>query len=1046
MKDTRSKRTNASLNAKRKSRPADISNADDTNILRLLRYLESTRQSQSPFNQPTPASEPSPANEIEPQPAPSPQQHALFAFINSHLNRWLVDLDRRLAELQRYAQSNPQARKLALRAAAVVSAGLATVLLATLLFGIGYVWIASQLPPAEELRSRSHQFATTQILDKDGNLLWEIIDPTGGRRTYVTLDQISPYLIASTLATEDRYFYINVGVDPIAIARAVFSNFSEGQIVSGASTITQQLARNIFLDPKERTERSFSRKIREGVLAVEINRRYSKDQILEFYLNQIYYGNLAYGIEAAARTYFGKSASELTLSEAAMLAGLPQSPAIHDPFVNPNGAKARQQIVLGLLVEAGYITLEQARDAAAEPLEFQDLAFPLEAPHFVSLVRQELEQNVPPAYIYQAGLQVYTTLDPHLQAIAEEAVLKRVNELADRNVSNGALVAMDVTTGNILALVGSKDFRDEKINGQVNMITSLRQPASTIKPLTYLAAFERLGWTPSTLMLDVPVEYPDDSGNVYRPRNMDDQFHGPVSVRAALANSYNIPAVKTLEKVKISALKEMAARLGITTLNRNNYGLSLTLGSGEVSVLEMTGAYQAIANQGILVQPTTILKITDNFGREIKPVRPQPRRVLHEAHAYLITHILADNEVRTPAYDPDGTLQLSRPAAAKTGTTNDFRDSWTIGYTPEILAGVWVGNADNQPMVEVDGVTGAGHIWRDFMERAHEGRPIHTFIRPPSIIEMEVCADSGTIPSEACPETHVGVFFQEQPPLGPEHDIHRLIEIDLNTDLLANEFCRTNVGRKYYRIYPPDGREWALEQGIEQPPRQYCPSNNLGAQLSKPVDNISVRGIIDIEGTVRAPKISYYQLELGAGTDPEEFMVIQEPTYQIVVRDLLATFDTTQVANGAYTLRLLVSDQIGGFTEDRIRILVDNPPGAVALRTPITTPPPTFTPTPTKTPIGSPVATVPPLPTVWSTPAVILSPTAVATAMTLSSPTSRTVTILPSPVNSPSVTATATVASVELFETPTPTLVPEPTEYNTTYSTDPLNIPPQPSP
>lgn len=823
---------------------------------------------------------------------------------------------------------------------------------------IVYFWYASQLPPAEELLTRRLQFATSQILDRDGNLLWEIIDPTGGRRTVVPLEKIAPDLIKATIATEDRFFYVNVGVDPIAITRAVYYNVSEGEIVSGASTITQQLARNVLLTPAERTEQSLSRKVKEAVLAMEINRRYTKDQILEIYLNQIYYGNLAYGIEAAAQTYFGKHAAELTLPEASMLAGLPQSPAIHDPYLNPQGATARQADVLGLMVEAQYITTAQAQAAKTAPLNFQEMAVAFSAPHFVVFVRQELEKIVPPEYIYQAGLQVQTTLNPRFQAIAEEEVRRQVDALAARNVTNGALVAMDVTTGQILAMVGSKDFRDEQIDGQVNIVTSPRQPGSTIKPLTYLAAFEQLNWTPGTLIMDVPVEYPDGTGGVYQPRNYDDKFHGPVLLRAALANSYNIPALKALEQVGVGSLQQMAARLGITTLTRPDYGLSLTLGGGEVPLLEMTGAFQAMANAGVLTPPTAILKITDSFGRDIEPARRQPRAVLRPEHTYLITHILADNEARTPAFGPNSPMRLSRPAAAKTGTTNDFRDNWTIGYTPDMAVGVWVGNADNTPMNGVSGVAGAGPIWHNFMERAHEGLPVRDFTRPPAIIELEICADSGTRPGEACPERRREIFFSEQPPPGPEFDIHQLIDIDLNTGLRANEFCRSRVERRYYRVYPPDGRQWALEHGFEQPPDGYCPSTNIVAHITSPADGVTVRGPLTLEGAATAANFAHYQIEVGLGTGPQAFAVIHGPVNQIVEQGVLGVFDTTQVENGPYTLRLVVFDQTGGATEARTRVLVDNPP---ATPTPTPTPTPTVTataPLPTDTPTAT--ATLPP--------------------------------------------------------------------------------------
>ncbi|MFN8458100.1 MAG: PBP1A family penicillin-binding protein [Anaerolineae bacterium] len=839
-------------------------------------------------------------------------------------------------------------RKAALNSWLVLLFGLAAnVVVALAIAAMIYVWIARQLPSADELRSRSFQFATTQILDREGNLLWEIIDPSGGRRTDVSLNQISPDLIKATLATEDRYFFLNVGVDPVAIARAVYYNLSEGEVVSGGSTITQQLARNVFLSPEERIQKSWGRKIKEAVLAVEINRRYSKRQILEIYFNQIYYGNLSYGIEAAARTYLGKSAGELTLAEAALLAGLPQSPALYDPYTNPDAAKTRQLQVLALMVEAGYITPVQAEAAKATPLELRDTNFNLKAPHFVYLVQQELERNIPAAYLYQAGLRVYTTLDPHLQSIAEEEVNAQVADLADRHVGNGALVALEVSTGQILALVGSTDFHNEQIDGQVSVVTALRQPGSTIKPLTYLAAFEKLNWTPSTLLMDTPVEYPDFAGNAYRPGKRRPSIPRAGLLREGAINSYNIPAVKTLDKVGLEALKEMAARLGITTLTRTDYGLSLTLGSGEVSLLQMTGVYQAIANKGWLIPPTTILKITDAVGREVEPIRSQPRQALRPEHAYLITHILADNEARAPAFGLDSPLHLSRPAAAKTGTTTDFRDNWTIGYTPDLVAGVWVGNSDNTPMLDVGGVSGAAPIWHNFMERAHENWPVHDFKRPAGIIELEVCADSGTLPSEVCPRRRTEIFFQDQPPLGPEQDLHQWVELDRASGLLVNQFCRGNIEKRYYQVFPPDGRAWAIEHGIAQPPTKACPSENIVARLTNPVDNAAVRGTVEIKGSAVAPRFAYFQLELGAGTNPQDFQVIQGQTKPWIRKDLLARFDTTQLANGPYTLRLVVYDDLGGFSEARVRMLVDNPPASIIIRTPVTTPP--FTPTLTLT-------------------------------------------------------------------------------------------------
>ncbi|RME45130.1 MAG: penicillin-binding protein 1C, partial [Caldilineae bacterium] len=811
---------------------------------------------------------------------------------------------------------------------AIFVLGLIAVLGSLLVAGagvLGYAWLAAQLPSPEELRSRRFQFRTTAIYDRNGNLLWEINDPNFGRRTDVPLHRIAPALRNATIATEDRFFYQNVGVDPIAVVRAVYYNLTEGSIVSGASTITQQLARNVLLPPEERSAQTLQRKVKEAVLAVELTRRYSKNEILEIYLNQIYYGNRAYGVEAAAQTYFGKPASDLSLAEAALLAGLPQSPAVYDPYTNPEGAKRRQEVVLQLMVEAGYITAEEAKAAAEEELHFREPSLELAAPHFVNYVRAELEAAYPADLIYQAGLRIETTLDRRLQTIAEEEVARQVDALADKHVTNGALVAVQPQTGQILAMVGSKDFRDESIAGQINMAVSPRQPGSSIKPIVYLAAFEK-GWTPSTLIMDTPVEYPDGAGGVYRPVNYDEKFHGPVSVRVALANSYNIPAVKALEFVGIPAMKEMAARLGITTLTRDDYGLSLALGSGEVPLIEMVGAYQAMANGGVSIRPYAIARVLDAEGRDITPPRPAARPVLRPEHAYLMTNILADNDARTPAFGPNSALRLSRPAAAKTGTTNDFRDNLVLGYTPDIVAGVWVGNADYTPMVGTTGLSGAGPIWHNFMERAHEGLPVRDFTRPPGIVEIEVCADSGTLPSEVCPERRTEIFAVDQPPLGPEHDIHQLIDIDLNTGKRANAFCRTNVETRYYRVYPPDGREWAIAHGIEQPPEEYCPSTAITARITAPADGETVRGTIPIEGHALAANFAYYVLEYGIGTEPQAFGRLTEPKTDLVEGGVLGMFDTTQLPNGPYTLRLVVYDQTGGGLEARVRVQIDNPP------------------------------------------------------------------------------------------------------------------------
>ena len=509
-----------------------------------------------------------------------------------------------------------------------------------------YYSIASSLPSVSDLQQHTSQFETTRILDRNGDLLYEILDPNAGRRTDVPLNKISPALVAATIATEDKDYYSHPGYDVWAIIRAIWQNYTSGGIVSGASTITQQLARSLLLSP-EQHQQTYLRKAREIILAAEITRRYSKDQILEIYLNEIYYGNLSYGIEAASETYFGTTADQLTLSQASFLAGLPQSPAVYDIYTNRDATLARQQEVLNLMMQVSYeqnciyvsnndqpvcVTPADVASAAAETRNstFQPPSVNMRYPHWVNYVRSQLEASYDPQTIYRSGFTIYTTLDPTLQDYAQQLVTNQVAALANNNASDGALVAIRPSTGEILAMVGSADFNNTAISGQVNMaVSETRQPGSSIKPVNYVAAFEK-GWTPATLIWDVPSQFPpsgdpNDTHPPYIPNNYDNKFHGPVTVRTALANSYNIPAVKTLQFVGVygdHGMIAMAQRLGITSLTRNDYGLSLTLGGGDVSVLEMTGMFSVFANSGVRVPPVSILKIVDYQGNVVYQYKP----------------------------------------------------------------------------------------------------------------------------------------------------------------------------------------------------------------------------------------------------------------------------------------------------------------------------------------------------------------------------------------------------------------------------------------
>ncbi len=633
----------------------------------------------------------------------------------------------------------------------------------------GYAYYTRDFPPTDKLAERQVP-RSTFIYDREGNLLFELFDSQAGRHMSVTLADLPSYVIDATLAVEDPSFYDNPGFDPRHIVRAFWQNIQEGGIVSGASTITQQLVRNVFFDEKERYEQSYNRKIKEALLAFQVSQRFSKDEILQMYLNEIWYGNLSYGIEAAAWSYFNKHARELTLAEAALLVGLPQAPNAWDPFINYRAAKARQATVLERMVINGYLTPEEAEAAKNEPLALAPRNVDIRSPHFVMYVRDLLEQRLGRDRLRQGGLRVYTTLDPRLQSLAEEAAREHIAKIKSLNANNAAVVAIDPRTGEVLAMVGSVDYWDVSIQGQVNMAVAERQPGSTLKPFTYATAFAKLGWAPSTILIDQPTDFPGGQGMPpYRPKNHDLKFRGPVTVRWALAASLNVPAVLALQAVGVPSMVQTLHRMGITSLTDvDRLGLAVTLGGGEVKLVDLVYAYAAFANNGIQVgrpvppaervpgmreyEPVAILKITDEMGNVLDEYRPPAgKEVISPQIAYLITDILSDDEARAPTYGRHSFLDIGRPAAAKTGTTDNYRDGWTVGYTPQLVAGVWVGNADNAPMKDVYGVSGAGYIWGTFMKRALEGMPAIPFQRPDGLVRATTCKITGQLATAACP-------------------------------------------------------------------------------------------------------------------------------------------------------------------------------------------------------------------------------------------------------------------------------------------------------
>ncbi len=629
-----------------------------------------------------------------------------------------------------------------------------------------YNFIFKDLPSAVDL-TKKRQIVTTRILDRNGRLLYRIYQDEN--RTIIPLEQIPQDLINATIAIEDKDFYHHHGFSFKGIFRALIHNLKEDNL-QGGSTITQQLVKNRLLNNK----RTIRRKLREILLAILVEGMYSKDEILQMYLNEVPYGGSTYGIEEAAWKYFDKPAKDLSLGQSSMLAGLPVAPSVYTPFgPNPELSKRRQEEVLRRMVEDNFITIEDAYHARNEQLSYSKNIIDIKAPHFVMYVKKLLAEKYGEKVLQQGGLEVRTTLDLSLQRQTQKLVSEEVEKLSNLNVHNGAALVTNPQTGEILAMVGSKDYFDFENDGQVNVTLRPRQPGSSIKPLTYSLAFEE-GQTPWTKIKDSPVTYHIPGSKPYSPKNYDNKFHGTVSIRQALANSYNVPAVKTLAKLGVDNLVDHGEELGITTWDdRQRFGLSLTLGAGEVLMTDMAKVYGSFANGGYAVDLDPFLKI-ENYKGEVlyqnecfdDPGICQKNQSLKPLTAYRITSILADNQARIPAFGRYSVLNIpDQEVAVKTGTTNNLRDNWTLGYTSDRLVGVWVGNNDNQSMSQVaSGVTGASPIWNNIMRLMLDQDNPHQFVWPDGYQEVKICLPTGTLPCKSCPQISQEVFKQGQIP------------------------------------------------------------------------------------------------------------------------------------------------------------------------------------------------------------------------------------------------------------------------------------------
>jgi len=784
---------------------------------------------------------------------------------------------------------------------------------------------AFNLPTPDKIIRR--EGFSTKILAREGEVLYDIF--ANQRRTPVPLDEVPLFLRQATIAVEDKNFYKHQGFDPTGYLRAIY-NIVIFKRLQGGSTLTQQLVKNVLLTP----ERTIFRKIKEFILAIQIERKYTKDEILQMYLNEAPYGGTAWGVEAAAEVYFGKKVKDLNLVESAVLAGLPQRPSSYSPYSsNPKAYIARTTDVLRRMREDGYITAEQEEAALAQlpGVEFQARGASFKAPHFVQYVQKILEERYGERVVEQGGLRVTTTLDLELQEAAEAIVREEIAKVESQRITNGASVALNPETGEILAMVGSKNFNDPNYDGQFNAaVQALRQPGSAIKPVTYVTALKE-GYTPSTLIMDVATVFPGGVGQPdYTPVNYDGKFRGPIQLRYALGNSINMAAVKMIAMVGIKDTLETAYDLGISTLKPDKetlerVGLSLTLGGGEVRLLELTGAYAAFMNKGYKVEPVAILKVEDADGKVLEEVKPEKgKRVLTEEQAYLIAHILSDNAARTEVFGVNSLLNISgRTVAVKTGTTNDKRDNWTIGGNSQGLVGVWVGNNDYTPMLNVaSGVSGASPIWRRVLLEMLKDKPNVGFETPSAVVSASVDSVSGYRSHDGYP-SRIEYFIRGTEP--GEDKVHTKLKVCKTDGRLAtpSDIAAGNYEEKEFFVFKeedptaaPGGQNrwqegilsWLTTQSDPRyhPPSDYCgTSNPVNVEFISPTDRTTTSNNFTIKFKADSTaNIVNAELEI----DGVKKRSYDAPPF---------TYDVSGLADGVHTLRAKARDA-NGKESDRI--------------------------------------------------------------------------------------------------------------------------------
>lgn len=790
-----------------------------------------------------------------------------------------------------------------------------------------FAWYAKDLPTPGRIKSRVSE-SSTRLFDRNMVPLYTI----SGEKKRMIIDEkdIPASVREATIALEDKNFYNHFGISFRGILRAAFFDVFSGSRSQGGSTITQQLVKNALLTK----ERTWTRKIKEAILAIELEVLYSKDQILTMYLNEIGYGGNNYGVEAASRAYFNKAAKDITLDEAAILAALPQAPSTYSPYgQHLDKLLARRNFALDSMAQMGYISQAEADEAKAKEMHFVPRRDSIVAPHFVLYVKEWLvnyfteelgDSQLAEQKVEEGGLTVQTTLDINQQKIAEEVVSQATEKtLARAGASNAGLVSVDPKRGEVIAMVGSVDYFNEKF-GSYNITTARRQPGSSFKPIVYAASFKEQ-YNPAFTLFDVRTDF----GN-YSPDNYDGGFRGPVSIRYALGNSLNIPAVKILGLIGLDKALSTASDLGITTLtDKDRYGLSLVLGGGEVMPLEMATAYGVFANGGKLIPTTPILKITDSKNKEVydHTTPPEAKQVLDPQVAYEITSILADPEAKKPTFSRAmGNLTLGkRPVAVKTGTTNGYRDAWTIGYTPQLSTAVWAGNNDNSAMNHASGSMAAAPLWHSFMNQALANLPVEEFSRPDGIKNVEVDKLSNKLPNERS-ERITDVFASWQVPTSVDN-VHVQIRVCREDGLLARADVPDEIAenRWYTNIHSekPDSPNWegpviawAQANGLyNPPPTAPCQTTNNSPSISitSPGNGTSVNTDFTVGASASAP----------SGVQSVEFFVDNVSVANDADSPYSTVVSVKQLANGAHTIKAVVRSNSGSSASANISIQVN---------------------------------------------------------------------------------------------------------------------------